>query len=54
MNPLLRLYEDILSNEAEVSLPARPRLIFVVHGSLPSKIAYCATTKAWAARLRCA
>ncbi len=34
MNPLLRLYEDVLSNEAEISLPALPRLIFVVHGSI--------------------
>jgi hypothetical protein len=34
MNSLLRLYEDVLSNGAEVSLPALPRLIFVVHGSI--------------------
>jgi hypothetical protein len=34
MNQLLRLYEDVLSNEAEVSLPALPRLIFIVHGSV--------------------
>jgi len=32
---MLRLYEDVLSNEAaEVSLPALPRMIFVTHGSL--------------------
>jgi len=35
MPPMLRLYEDVLSNEAaEVSLPALPRMIFVTHGSL--------------------
>jgi hypothetical protein len=30
----LRLYEDILSNGAEASLPALPRMVFVVHGSV--------------------
>jgi hypothetical protein len=34
MHPVLRLYEDILSSEAALALPARPRMIFVVHGSL--------------------
>jgi hypothetical protein len=34
MPPMLRLYEDVLSNDAEVSLPALPRMIFVVHGSV--------------------
>jgi len=34
MPPMLRLYEDVLANDAEVSLPARPRMIFVVHGSI--------------------
>ena len=34
MHPLLRLYEDVLPNDAEVSLPALPRMIFVVHGSV--------------------
>jgi hypothetical protein len=33
MPPMLRLYEDVLGNEAELPLPARPRMIFVVHGS---------------------
>ena len=28
----LRLYEDVLANGAELPLPARPRMIFVVHG----------------------
>jgi hypothetical protein len=34
MQPVLRLYEDVLANDVEVSLPALPRMIFVVHGSL--------------------
>jgi len=34
MDPVLRLYEDTLSNGGEVSLPALPRMIFVVHGEL--------------------
>jgi hypothetical protein len=35
MPPMLRLYEDVLSSEAAaVQLPALPRMIFVVHGSV--------------------
>ena len=34
MPPMLRLYEDILPNQAELPLPALPRMIFVVHGSV--------------------
>src|SRR5271167_2054259 len=34
MPPMLRLYEDVLANSAELSLPAGPRVIFVVHGSV--------------------
>jgi hypothetical protein len=34
MPPVLRLHEDVLSNGADVSLPALPRMIFVVHGAL--------------------
>ena len=34
MPPVLRLYEDVLANDAELSLPARPRLISVLHGSV--------------------
>jgi hypothetical protein len=33
MDPTLRLYEDVLSNDGETSLPALPRMIFVVHGT---------------------
>jgi hypothetical protein len=34
MPPVLRLCEDILSNDAALALPAMPRLIFVVHGAV--------------------
>jgi len=34
MHPTLRLYEDVLPNGGEASLPASPRMIFVVHGAL--------------------
>jgi hypothetical protein len=34
MQPVLRLYEDILGNGTQLSLPALPRMIFVVHGSV--------------------
>jgi hypothetical protein len=34
MHPELRLYEDVLPNGSEAALPALPRMIFVVHGSL--------------------
>jgi hypothetical protein len=33
MHPTLRLYEDVLSGNAEAALPALPRMIFAVHGS---------------------
>ena len=34
MHSELRFYEDVLSNDGEAVLPALPRMIFVVHGSL--------------------
>jgi hypothetical protein len=35
MAPVLRLYEDTFANDgAELSLPARPRMIYVVHGTI--------------------
>jgi hypothetical protein len=34
MQPALRLYEDVLSDGSEMALAARPRMIFVVHGSI--------------------
>jgi hypothetical protein len=35
MRPIMRLYEDVLSNDQtlRVALPALPRMIFMVHGS---------------------
>jgi hypothetical protein len=34
MAPMLRLYEDVLADGAELSLPGRPRMIYVVHGGI--------------------
>src|SRR5215211_8738799 len=35
MVPVLRLYEDVLSSDAlDVRLPALPRMLFVVHGTV--------------------
>ncbi|HTZ01472.1 MAG TPA: hypothetical protein VMC05_03990 [Xanthobacteraceae bacterium] len=34
MAPTLRLYEDILTNDAVAEYPAAPRMIFVVHGAV--------------------
>jgi hypothetical protein len=34
MAPVLRIYEDVLANGSEASLPALPRMIFVVHGAV--------------------
>jgi hypothetical protein len=36
MPPIMRLYEDVLSNAAalQVALPALPRMIFIAHGSV--------------------
>jgi hypothetical protein len=34
MPTILRLHEDVFANDAELSLLARPRMIFVVHGSV--------------------
>jgi hypothetical protein len=33
MHPVLRLYEDVLSDTGKLKLPAAPRMIFLVHGS---------------------
>ena len=32
MTPVLRLFEDVLSSDAAVNLPALPRMMFVAHG----------------------
>jgi hypothetical protein len=34
MHPVLRLYEDVLSDAGALTLPAAPRMIFVAHGSV--------------------
>ncbi len=34
MNPILRLVEDVLSDGAEMTLRAEPRMIFVVYGAI--------------------
>jgi quercetin dioxygenase-like cupin family protein len=34
MHPVLRLYEDVLSDGRTLKLPAAPRMIFVAHGSV--------------------
>ena len=34
MNPILRLWEDVCSNNGAMELPALPRMIFVVHGAI--------------------
>jgi hypothetical protein len=34
MAPILRLYEDVLPDDGALALPALPRMIFVVHGSV--------------------
>ena len=34
MNPILRLVEDVLSDGAEMTLRAEPRMIFVLHGAI--------------------
>ena len=48
MRPVLRLYEDVLSNEsAEVCLPARPRMVFVAHGSLAAADRIVRADEAW-------
>ena len=48
MAPFLRLYEDVLSNESEVSLPALPRMIFVVHGGTAVSGSELRDNDAWA------
>ena len=47
MHPVLRLYEDVLSNDCEVALPALPRMIFVVHGLLAAPNRILSDGEAW-------
>src|SRR5271170_1777109 len=48
MHPALALYEDVLSNDGEVSLPALPRMIYVTHGSLQVADRSLGDDQAWA------
>jgi hypothetical protein len=34
MDPTLALFEDVMANDGEISLPPLPRMVFVVHGSV--------------------
>jgi hypothetical protein len=43
----LRLYEDVLANDAEAALPALPRMIFVVHGLLAAPDRILSDGDAW-------
>jgi hypothetical protein len=47
MHPALRLYEDVLSNDSEVALPALPRMIFAVHGSITTADRTLRDGEAW-------
>jgi hypothetical protein len=47
MQPMLRLYEDVLSKGAAISLPALPRLVFVVHGSIAISESNLHDDEAW-------
>ncbi len=47
MPPMLRLYEDVLSNDGEVSLPALPRMIYVTHGALAAGQRKLRDDEAW-------
>ena len=47
MPPVLRLCEDVLADGAALSLPARPRLAFVVHGSIAAGDRVLRDGEAW-------
>jgi len=47
MRPVLSLYEDILSNGSTLTLPAHPRMIFVVHGAAAIAGATLSDGEAW-------
>jgi hypothetical protein len=46
--PMLRLYEDVLNNGAQLALPALPRMIFVVHGAVAAADRTLRDDEAWA------
>ena len=45
--PILRLWEDILSNGAALALPPLPRMIFVVHGGITVDARELSDGEAW-------
>jgi len=47
MQAVLRLHEDVLSNDAAVSFPALPRIIFTVHGSVTADGRVLRAEEAW-------
>src|SRR5215471_15699085 len=47
MHPVLRLCEDLLCNDAALELPALPRMIFVVHGSVTIESRELSDGEAW-------
>jgi len=47
MQPVLRLCEDVLSDGAAVSLPALPRMAFVVHGAIAAPDGVLRDGEAW-------
>ena len=47
MQPVLRLHEDMLSNDAAVSFPALPRMIFPVYGSVTVDHRVLRAEEAW-------
>lgn len=47
MHPVLRLYEDVLSDSGALTLAAAPRMIFVVHGSVTIEDRTFGDNEAW-------
>src|SRR5262245_66000185 len=47
MPPVLRLAEDIFSNDATLALPPLPRMIFVVHGAITIVVRTFTDGEAW-------
>ena len=47
MHPVLRLYEDVLSNAGMLTLPAAARMIFVAHGSATIESRTLGDNEAW-------
>jgi hypothetical protein len=47
MHPVLRLYEDVLSNNARTALAAAARMVFVTHGSISTADRTVHDDEAW-------